>query len=64
MIDNTNNSVSSDSTDELVTQYRYRRIFVKDETLIDVPAGTQCLQIRKAAKDRSFVEFLEPVRDD
>lgn len=63
MKDNTQDSVSSNCTINLVTQYRYRRIFVKDNSLIDVPPGSQCLQIRKATKDRSFVEFLEPVRD-
>jgi DNA-directed RNA polymerase subunit RPC12/RpoP len=46
-------------------QWKYRKVEVYGDELIDIPAGSKCIQIRPISrKDASFVEWLEPVREE
>jgi hypothetical protein len=45
-------------------KYLYRRVFVEDGDIVNIPKGSKGVQIRPVAKKtESFVEWLEPVKE-
>ncbi|WP_406671155.1 hypothetical protein V7O67_05340 [Methanolobus sp. ZRKC4] len=49
----------------LIRQWRYRKVVVQGNEVIDIPAKSKCLQIRPVSrKNISFVEWLEPVKKE
>ena len=46
-------------------QWKYRKVEVSGDELIDIPAGSKCIQIRPVSKkDISYVEWIEPVKEE
>ena len=46
-------------------RWQYRKVEVSGDEIIDIPAGSKCIQIRPISKkDISFVEWIEPVREE
>lgn len=46
-------------------RYRYRRLFVEDGDIVEIPEGARGVHIRPVSKKTdSFVEWLEPIKEE